>query len=440
MNKLKSFLIVFFLVLPAFAGPAQKPEKHPGFYMDSDENVDKINLPFYFWFLYKTLFPIKTAPASIENYFKTQNHYFGKPGSETVTISRAKIVAVGDIMVETKMTRQNSPHLFDDISREISSADIAFGNLEGPAVPNRKVSTFPKYNCRAELVQFYKEQGFDVVSTGNNHCLDQGPDGLIATLDYLDQLGIRHTGTARTLEERDQDIPIMDANGVKVAFISYTYGVNGRNIPKDKPWSVNLVDFNRIKGDPDLSLIKKDIQTARKKGAEVVIVSPHWGLEYEFYPTERIISRGHQIIEMGADIILGHHPHNLQPMEKYIPKNPDRVGLPETFIVYSLSNFIPDQPQLEFRTSVVLGIVLETANSASKKQIRISKIELTPIFFYSGKEYRLIRIDRALAQNNNPEYSFLKPKDRKHLEQAKQLIQDLFLPGNASIESFLPQP
>lgn len=355
-------------------------------------------------------------------------------------MSRAKIVAVGDMMVKTKMTAQNSSHLFDDISREIRAADIAFGNLEGPAVPDRKVSAFPKYNYRAELVQFYKDQGFDVFSTANNHSLDQGPDGLRETLDYLDQLGIRHTGTARTLGERDQGIPIMDANGIKVAFIAYTYGTNGRDIPKDQPWVVNLVDFNRIGGDPDLSLVQKDIQTARQKGAEVVIVVPHWGPEYEFYPPERFINRAHQIIEMGADIILGYHAHNLQPMEKYIPKNPERAGLPEAFIIYSLGNFVPDHFQVEFKTSVVLGIELQAAAQAGKKQIRISKIELTPIFFYSGKDYRLVRIDRALAEKNSPQYSFLKPKDYKQLGQAQQIIQDLFLPKGSSLETFLPRP
>jgi len=418
-------LIAFFLVLWAFSGPAQEPSRHPGFYMDSDEDLKTAPLSFYLWFGYKYFHPVKTAAVTMENFFKSQDLNFGQSFAQTQVQSRAKIVAVGDMMVKTRMTRQNSAHLF---------------NLEGPSVPNQRVSAFPKYNYRPELVKFFKEQGFDVFSTANNHSLDQGPEGLKATLDYLDQLGVRHHGTARTPEERDQGIPILEAGGIKVAFLSYTYGTNGRSVPKGKEWLVNVVDFNAMGNDPDLSLVQKDIQAARKMGAEVVVVVPHWGLEYEYFPPERIVSRAHQIIEMGADIILGYHPHCLQPMERYLPKNPDRIGLPEAFIIYSLGNFIPDHFQVDFRTSVVLGIELASGNYQGKKQIWIDKIELTPIYFYSGKEFRLVRIDQALEKQSDPGYSFLKSRDYKNLEQAQKIIQELFLPQNSSLEKFLPRP
>ena len=342
------------------------------------------------------------------------------------------------MMVVTKMTAQNSAHLFDDIAGEIKNADIAFGNLEGPADPSRKVSDYPKYNYNREIVESYKQAGFDVVSTANNHSLDQGTEGLLATIDYLDQLGIKHVGTSRSAQERDTAIPILAANGIKFAFLSYTFGTNGRKIPADKPWLVNKVDFNVIGSEPDLSLVKKDIETARKLGAEVVVVAPHWDLEYEFYPPPRFIPRAHAIIEMGADIILGYHPHCLQPMERYVPKNPSRVGLPEAFIIYSLGNFIPDHPQTDFRTTVVLGLEIARGKIAGQDRLWIDKIELTPIMFHSGSDYRIIRVDRALAHRSDPEYSQLKPADFKKLEQAQNLINSLFLPAGKSIESFRP--
>ena len=406
----------------------QDVSRHPGLYRESTGDIGTESLPFYFWYAYKYVHPVKSAPAQILNYFKNQDLHFGKFFNGIPVESSARIVAVGDMMVKTRMTLGNSSHLFDDIGPDIQSADIAYGNLEGPAVPARQASAFPRYNFGKQTVELFKAKGFEVVSTANNHSLDQGPEGLAATLDFLDQLGIKHVGTSRTAQERESNIPIINANGIKVAFLSYTFGTNGRKIPQDKPWMVNLVEFNLIKGEPDLYLVKRDIAAARKLGADVVVVAPHWSLEYEFYPTERLVKRGHEIIEMGADIILGSHAHCLQPMERYIPTNPERVGLPEAFIIYSLGNFIPDHPQVDFRTTVLLGITLKKGMVAGKEKIWIDSIDAKPLFFSTRDGYRLIRIDRAL--NNRSGYPFLKRADFKNLERARNIISSLFLPNS----------
>jgi poly-gamma-glutamate capsule biosynthesis protein CapA/YwtB (metallophosphatase superfamily) len=432
--------LTLLLSLASSSEPPQKTGRHPGLYMDSDEDLKSASLSFYLWYGYKWLFPVTSAAPGMENFFKNQDLDFGKSFSPGRVRSRAKIVAVGDMMVKTRMTRQNSSHLFDDLAAQIREADLALGNLEGPVAADRKASAFPKYNYNADLVRMFKEQGFDFLATANNHSLDQGVDGLEATINYLDRIGILHHGTARNAQERDGAIPVADLKGIKVAFLSYTYGTNGRAIPGEKPWLVNLVDFNVMGKAPDLGLIEKDIRAARKKGAEVVVVIPHWGLEYEYYPVERFVTLAHRIADAGADIILGYHPHCLQPMEKYVPQRPGRVGLPETFIIYSLGNFIPDHFQVDFRTSVALGIELAVLDISGQKQVRINRIELTPIFFYSGKDYRILRIDRALAERGNAAYPFLKAKDYQDLEKARGIIQNLFLPRNSTIEQFLPRP
>ena len=433
-KKLAAVSLAPALVLAAALAGSAKP---PGFYRDSTGDLARETISFYAWYAYKYVHPVKTAAPELVRHFKTQDLKF-TAFPQTIPISRIKIVAAGDIMVKTRMSRANSSHLFDDIARQLEHADIAFGNLEGPADPRKKVSAFPRYNFRSEMVEFFRQTGFDVFSTANNHSLDQGWDSLVQTLDFLDRLGVYHTGTARSKEERDNNFPVLDVNGIRIAFLAYTFATNGRKIPEDKPWCVNLVDFNVIGEEPDLSLVQKDIKAARARGAEVVVVAPHWSLEYEFYPPERLVAVGHRLIEMGADIILGSHPHCLEPMEKYIPQNPGRVGLPEAFIIYSLGNFIPDSYPADYRTSVLLGIELAKAESEEKPQVRIQKIELIPVFFHAGDQYRIIRIDQALAHPDDPGNAFLKPGDRKTLARAQELLNYLFLPESQPLQFFLP--
>jgi len=439
MRKSKKLLAVSFILAAFFAPVLPASAKPPGFYRDSTGDLATESPSFYPWYAYKYVHPIKTAAPEIVQFFKNQDLKFGAFKNASIQ-SRAKLIAVGDIMVKTKMTRENTGHLFDDISQPLRDADIAFGNLEGPADPQRKLSAFPHYNFRPEIVELLKQTGFDVFSTANNHSLDQGLEGLEQTLKFLDRLGIYHTGTARTANERDNNIPILKLNGIKIAFLAYTFATNGRKIPEDKPWCVNRVEFNLMGKNPDLSLVQKDINAARAKGAEVVVVAPHWSLEYEFYPPERLIALGRQLIEMGADIILGSHPHCLEPMEKYIPQDPARIGLPEAFIIYSLGNFIPDSIPADFRTSVLLGIEIARGQIAGQPQTWIQKVELIPVFFSSRNQYRFIRIDHALAHPDHPGYAFLKPADLKTLARSQNLLNSLFLPNGQMLDAFLPEP
>ncbi len=400
------------------------------FYKDSVGDLEHDPPWFIFWWFYKYLNPPKDAYPELIKYFKEQDLNFSAPNDAKEPISTAKLLAMGDLMVRDAMTRENSRWLFADLKDEFKEADLIFANLEAPAVPSRPMSDFPRYNFRKDMVEFFKEQGFDIFSTANNHCLDQGQKGLVATLDFLDRLGIYHTGTARSEEERDYGFPVLEASGIKIAFLAYTFSTNGRKIPEDKPWMVNRIYFNLIDKEPDLSLIEKHIKIARQRGADVVVVSLHWSLENEFYPPPRIVERGHKIIEMGADIILGHHPHLLQPMERYVPKKPDRAGVPEAFIIYSLGNLIPDQPSWQYRTTVVLKLKLK---KDSQGKVWIDSVRVIPVYFYPGslakRQAHLIRIERALSKPEK--YKFFPKRKLKNLRKAKALIEEVFLPENA---------
>jgi poly-gamma-glutamate synthesis protein (capsule biosynthesis protein) len=205
----------------------------------------------------------------------------------------------------------------------ISKADLAICHFEPVMGPARgPFAGFPDFQVPPQQAKTIKDIGYDTCSTASNHTLDHGYDGVKRTLDALDAAGLKHTGSARTRKEADTPL-IMDVKGVKVAQLSYAYGFNEpHRLPKDKPWLANLQDLGRIKAAE---------QRARKAGAEVVILSLHWGREHHPEPSAAQISFARQIARnTGINLVVGHHAHVVEPMEK--------VG--GTWISYGLGNQI----------------------------------------------------------------------------------------------------
>jgi poly-gamma-glutamate synthesis protein (capsule biosynthesis protein) len=205
----------------------------------------------------------------------------------------------------------------------ISKADLAICHFEPVMGPARgPFAGFPDFQVPPQQAKTIKDIGYDTCSTASNHTLDHGYDGVKRTLDALDAAGLKHTGSARTRKEADSPL-IMDVKGVKVAQLSYAYGFNEpHKLPKDKPWLANLQDLGRIRAAE---------QRARKAGAEVVILSLHWGREHHPEPSAAQISFARQIARnTGINLVIGHHAHVVEPMEK--------VG--GTWISYGLGNQI----------------------------------------------------------------------------------------------------
>jgi len=151
-----------------------------------------------------------------------------------------------------------------------------------------------------------KEMGLDMLSTAGNHCLDMGFSGLCRTIDVLDDAKIAHLGTYQTQENRDK-ILFQEVNGVKIAFINYTYGTNGIPVPSGKEFCVNLIDQE---------LIKKDIESAKSQNADMIVACMHWGTEYRTSANEEQKQLADFLFKNGVNVILGNHPHVLEPMEK----------------------------------------------------------------------------------------------------------------------------
>jgi poly-gamma-glutamate capsule biosynthesis protein CapA/YwtB (metallophosphatase superfamily) len=237
-------------------------------------------------------------------------------------MSEITIAAVGDILINgmislsAKLPNEGEDvYDYDPIFREIApvlqQADLTIGNLETPLYGNEPfvkkrnpVTGNPLFNTPEALAPALKKAGFDVLTTANNHCLDNGPAGLLRTIEVLDEAGIAHTGTYASAEAA-RDLLIMERNGIRIGMVSYTKHTNRNPIPRDMPWCVNLLDVRRM---------LKDVKRLREQGADVVIACLHDGVEYSAWPTARQKSMARKLLQSGADIILGAHPHVLQPI------------------------------------------------------------------------------------------------------------------------------
>lgn len=280
-------------------------------------------------------------------------------------------------------------YVFEDIYRYTKMSDITIGSLETSfAGKERGYSNYPTFNSPDNLAYDLKKIGVDVLSTAGNHCLDMGFSGLSRTIDVLDDADISHLGTYQTQENRDK-ILFKIVKDVKIAFINYTYGTNGIPVPGGKEFCVNLINKD---------LIKKDIESAKKQEADMIVACMHWGTEYQTTPNTEQEELADFLFQNGIDIILGNHPHVLEPMEKRTVTLEDGTEK-DGFIIYALGNFICDQNAENTRNSIILNLKI-TKHVGGK--ISIDKADYIPIYMYKNtasklKSMKLLDIEKVIS-------------------------------------------
>ena len=310
--------------------------------------------------------------------------------------SHLNLSIIGDIMChnsqyvdayDASQGTYDFSYVFDDIKENISSADIAIGNLETTFAGSEKgYSNYPRFNTPEQLAGNLKDFGIDILTTANNHCMDTNYDGLVSTLNYLDEAGISHTGTNRSTEEQNT-ILIKEVNDIKIAFLSFTYGTNGISIPSDKFYAVNLIDED---------FIKTQLNLAKQQNPDLICVSMHWGIEYETHQNATQENLANFLFQNGVDIILGSHPHVLQPMEKRSVVLDDGTQK-DCFVIYSLGNFMSAQTQKNTRSSIILNIGLSKDGYTDKT--KIDSVSYIPIYMYKGtanKKYRVLNMEKSI--------------------------------------------
>lgn len=306
----------------------------------------------------------------------------------------------------------------------IEQADYAVVNLETTFAGGPDYSGFPAFNTPDALGDALKDAGFDLVSTANNHCLDRGYDGMVRTLDVLDNLGLAHVGTYRSAEERaaQNGVHVADVGGIKVAFLSYTYGTNGIPVSKSHPDTVNILhtDYMSDAQVLDTARIADDLAAAEALSPDLIAVIVHWGVEYQTTQNEHQEEIADFLFDHGADVILGSHPHVLQPMETRTLT--DRDGTTHTgFVCWSLGNFISSQNDEYTDTTVVLN--LELTKNPNTGVTDVTKVGYVPLYMLDreqevgGERFTLLDAHRGIAEYASGDSSYISASTEKKLQK-----------------------
>ena len=311
--------------------------------------------------------------------------------------------AIGDIMCHNSQYKDayvsstgtyDFSYVFEDIKNYISESDIAVGNLETTfAGKSKGYSNYPRFNTPEQLAYNLKDFGIDVLSTANNHSMDTNFNGVVSTLNYLDDAGISHMGTNATAEAQNE-ILIKDVNGVKIAFLAFTYGTNGIPIPSSKPFAVNLIDDN---------FILQQISLAKELEPDLICVNMHWGYEYHTKQSTEQERLANLLFKNGVDVILGSHPHVLQPMEKKTITLEDGTTK-DCFVIYSLGNFMSGQTKANTKNSIILNMSFTKSGETGKTTI--DSVSYVPIYMYKSpsgntQKYKVLDIEKTLSNYDN---------------------------------------
>lgn len=242
---------------------------------------------------------------------------------------KIEIAMIGDVLLHLPLYNYMSfiPS-FSPVLDELKSIDLLIANQESlPAGGAFGVSGYPNFSSPPHIIGDLKDAGVDVLSIANNHTLDQGEEGLLEAIQQMEKVEMPYIGAYKSIEDQQAD-RIFQVDNISLGLLGYTYGTNGHETPEGKGYLVNQIDENRIVGDIEELKAKVDF----------IIVSIHWGAEYNLEANDTQKKLAQSIADAGADIIFGHHPHVIQPYELIISESGHR-----THVFYSLGNFFSGQ-------------------------------------------------------------------------------------------------
>ncbi|MEU6844104.1 CapA family protein [Streptomyces sp. NPDC046716] len=308
------------------------------------------------------------------------------------------LVASGDVLPHTSIIARAEEDAGGDgydfrpmlagVRPVVSRADLAICHMETVYGAPGDYSGYPDFKSPPQVAAGLRATGYDSCSTASNHTLDDGAPGIARTLGALDRAGVAHAGSARTAAESRAPARLR-AGGAEIAQLAYTYGTNGYRPPHGKPWSVNLIDRRRIVADA---------RAARRAGADVVVVSLHWGTEWQDEPDARQLRLGRQLTASRThgrpdiDLILGTHAHVPQAYEK----------VHGTWIIYGMGDqiagemFNPDGEQDDRGNMSTLGRFTFAPPARAGERWRVTRAEFVPQWFDLGSG-RVVDVSRAIA-------------------------------------------
>ncbi|MFC5467689.1 CapA family protein [Cohnella suwonensis] len=332
------------------------------------------------------------------------------PTPEGPAVTEARLVAVGDIMTHSPQLpgyydaatgKYDFSSWFAQVKPIFAEGDWVVANLETPiAGKDLKYTGYPRFNAPYELAVALKGAGVQLVSTANNHAMDRGFPGVERTLANVRKAGLVPFGTSATEAESGRFV-IEERNGIRMGFAAYTYSTNGIPVPQNKSFAVNLIEPSRIKAD---------IAKLKEAGADVVTVSLHFGIEYQRLPNEAQTTLVRDLVEAGADIVLGSHTHVVQPYDVIdVPAGESADGMPHRgLVIYSMGNFISNQTGNWKDVGLIFGVTLvKTRQADGTFATEWKNVTTEPTWVHivpknKKRYYTVIPIARALANRDDP--------------------------------------
>jgi len=328
----------------------------------------------------------------------------------------ARILAVGDLLMHLPLVYSSAlpedqwdfTPLFEPVKPWIESADLAVANMETTLTgTDYPWAGYPSFNSPPELARDVQKVGFDVLTHANNHTLDYVQFGIDQTNAALDRYGVPHTGANRSAEERERILVVEVVPGIKMAVLAYTATTNW--IPLPEPWSVNLVDDEQMPADIRRARALPDV--------DLVAVALHFGEEYAREPNEEQRHYVDVALQAGADIVLGDHPHVIQPIE--VRQVVDEVGrdLPRA-VIYSEGNFISNQEGLYKEAGLMLLVDVVKEEGVT----RIERVSFIPTWVHpytkDGQErFRVVPVEQAMRDFEQQRDPLITEADYQRLQE-----------------------
>lgn len=271
--------------------------------------------------------------------------YFGRPYVQELVarqteepVTEARIMAHGDLLyhdllyysAEQADGSYDFSENFTYVKPWLEQADLVLGDFEGTINPDYPLAGYPFFNAPEQVVQAIKEAGYDVVDLAHNHILDSGLEGVATTAQAFKDAGIDPIGVYPDQPRDQAPLVIREVNGIKIALLAYAYGFNGLEA------GLSPEEYEAVLSDLDEKKMEAEIKRAEKE-ADITIVMPQMGEEYRLDPTEEQVELYHKMVDWGADLVFGGHPHVPEPTETLKKDGENK------FIIYSMGNFISNQ-------------------------------------------------------------------------------------------------
>ena len=337
------------------------------------------------------------------------------PSPSPSTAPGFTLVATGDLLIHGPVAKRalSNGHgkrydftpMLTKVRQQVQDADLAICHIETPlSRDDTNISGYPVFNTPHELADAAAWAGYDGCSTASNHSVDKGVSGVRATLDALDAEHLAHAGTARSKAEGAR-IETHRVGGAVVAHLSYTYGTNGEPVPAGAPWSVNLLSVPRVLADA---------HRARAAGATFVVLSLHWGAEYQSAPTAQQRAQAKRLLASpDVDLILGDHVHVQQPVE--------RIG--DKYVVYGMGNLLSNQsPAAGLKPQTQDGGVVSVHVAPRGGRFVADGVTITATYCQIGP-YTVWPVSAGLADPSTP--AALKAQLKASLARTKAIYASL---------------